>query len=312
MKSCVVRNKQSNTILEECIMKNLYKVFLLLFLAAGLVMIGCGGPPPTGQIAATDGTAASGTVNVSWKNCGDGPYDVFRSSSPQSGFDYIGTASGSTYPDATATGDQAYFYKVAPAGTTDYCGVTEENTNGAVDGGYSDAWTAVGVTTLRDACYTPVWTVAFGCNHDNMLSCEGDPGPGLDETYNGSISGEYHVTFELEAGEELLGAVHINFDDYATTCTNTVALDGHQVALVNINTLDGDVVGVVNYNDGACDGWVLYDFKVVAGQGGDGAFYIGDGSTVEYHTVTAATSEHTDCGDCGSGAGDCCTPAECN
>lgn len=99
-------------------MKNMYNIFLLLFLAAGLVMIGCAAP--TGKIDASDGDASTaGTVDISWINCDDGPWDVYRSSTTPFGtFTNIGAAASASFTDTDASG-QIYFYKVAiPAAAT--------------------------------------------------------------------------------------------------------------------------------------------------------------------------------------------------
>lgn len=116
---------------------------------------------------------------------------------------------------------------------------------GAVDGGFPSTYTP-GASTIRDTCYEPLWTPAFGCNHDRMLNCNGSPAPGLDETYVGDGGGQYHVTFELEAGEETEGAVHINFANYTDDCTKGVTMSGHQQAIVDVSTFNGWVTGVWN------------------------------------------------------------------
>jgi hypothetical protein len=284
-------------------MRNFYKLFLLLIMAVGLVMIGCGGNPVP-KIDATDGDSAD--IVVTWSNCGGkktSSYEVFRATDPTGSFTSIGTTATESYTDTAPGSANAFFYQVQADDADTKCGVALDNFYPIVDGGYATGWTP---STAFRHCFSSAWQKANSCIHDLTNLCTPDPLPGMDDLYIGT-SGSMRVTFNLDVGSETMAAVPFDFQGYSAACTNGVSMDGMQSAVVNVSTYDGFMLGLTEYDDGgSCAGWVLYNIDVDNRQTAGGMHYYGSGSTVGFEVPSGVVNPP--CTDCSAGTGSpCCT-----
>lgn len=254
-------------------MQNFYKLFLLLIMSVGLVMVGCGGSvSPT--LDATDGTAA--TVTISWANCGDGPFTVTKDADPEGSFaTSVGTTPDETIDD-TSPGTGPVFYKVSGC---EFEGVD------LVDGGFASGWTSPGAL---ETCFDSIQE-ANGCIHDRGNICWPDPASLLNSTvtYPGGTSGDMDITFNLEVGGDGAWAVAVfDFDNLADTCTNDVVMNGKQIAPVTVSDYDGWMNGSTTFSGGAgCGGndtLLLYNVQVVNKDTVSGNYYLKNAGNIEY------------------------------
>lgn len=266
-------------------MKNFYKLFLLLVMSVGLVMIGCGGTPPTATLNATDGAGAN--IEVTWTNCGSGPFEVTSDTSPLGSF---------TNVLAAATTDESYTH-IAPGSAPVFYKVSGCAIDGMdiIEGGHS---TDFSTTSTLNTCYDFA-ADAYSCIGDKRDVCYPEPADllGKSVTFTDGSSNDLLMSIDVALGESSYALATLDFRGYGDECTNDIPMTGvHQVPLA-ISTYDGYLTGLMEYDTNGLSGcttdiWVLYNMNVVAKDTADPSnYYIGDigGSTIEFQTWSAPT-----------------------
>lgn len=291
-------------------MKNVYKLILILAVASGFAMMGCGAPTP--DVIATDN---ANPITISWKNCGDPPYQLYRKAQLADTYAAVGSpVTGTSTTDTPPVLTKAYFYSVAGDGGSAICGTGNEDYPNYVaqDVGATDTFS--NGTTLR-VQYTDTFSPAFDCIFDTMKdTCNPEEEVGVNMTFSDGIGGTAYFSFQLESGDDLKAAVHFDYDGYAGACSNGVEMTGHQAAIVTASTPhDGTVKGTILFDDSPGDvGWVHYDMIVLDGEGGGGLYYLGDGAAIERYTAVGDSGDPpAPCTQCPSAAATCCNPANC-
>ncbi len=264
---------------------------LMVMVAFGLVFLGSGCAKPNAITA--DDLKAGTSITITWVWQGmktkvkPDHYILFKATSPLPTATWTQVYAGKTasYTDAIGA-SKVYFYKVQAF----------PKTGSGSDLSWPEGGSTVGIEVNNAGVIANMreWEDANNCITQYVFKLYPDPTPPLTGHIDGD-TGDLDLEFYFDTTSGLDAVAEFKWtNDFSSTCSNNVAMNGWMYVPVSVPGFNGFQRGYLDM----ADGWEAFFIVVENQQSVSGHFYASDGSIVSYVDYDqVSTSGCTTCDD---------------